>query len=56
MPYQSQAQMRKFFALEDEGKLPKGTAKKWAHETPDVKSLPEHKGEKPKRYSDMRKG
>lgn len=48
MPYKSIAQMRKFFAMESRGELPKGEAKKWAHETPNIKSLPEHK-KKPKR-------
>lgn len=32
--------MRKFFSLERQGKLKKGTAEKWAHETPNIKSLP----------------
>ncbi len=38
--------MKKFFVLEREGKLPKGTAREWAHETPDVKKLPEYKEKK----------
>ena len=42
MPYKSKAQMRKFFAMEAEGELPKGTARQWAHHTPDLKKLPEH--------------
>lgn len=32
--------MRKFFLLEKQGKLPKGTAEEWARETPNIKSLP----------------
>lgn len=42
MPYKSKAQMRKFFAMESKGELPKGTAKEWAHHTPDIKKLPDH--------------
>lgn len=42
MPYKSKAQMRKFFAMEAKGELPKGTAREWAHHTPDTKALPEH--------------
>jgi len=36
------AQMKLFFAKEKRGELPKGTAKAWAHKTPNIKSLPEH--------------
>jgi hypothetical protein len=43
MPYQSKAQMRKFFSMESKGELPKGKAEEWAHETPNIKDLPEHK-------------
>ena len=43
MPFKSKAQMRYFFWAEKKGKLPKGTAEKWAEETKDVKSLPERK-------------
>jgi len=42
MPFKSKAQMRAFFAKEKEGELPKGTAKKWANETPNISKLPEH--------------
>jgi hypothetical protein len=42
MPYRSKAQMRAFFAKEERGELPKGTAEKWAKHTPDISSLPEH--------------
>jgi len=34
------------FAAEDSGELPKGTAMRWAHETPNIKKLPEKKKEK----------
>lgn len=40
MPFESKAQMRKFFAMEKRGEIPKGTAKKWTHETPSIKKLP----------------
>lgn len=32
--------MKKFFVLEKQGKLPNGTAKEWADETPNIKKLP----------------
>lgn len=41
-PFKSMAQMRLFFAKEESGELPKGTAKRWAHETKNIKSLPGH--------------
>jgi len=46
MPFKSKAQQRWMFAAESRGELPKGTAKKWAEHTPDIKSLPEKKHEK----------
>lgn len=49
MPFKSQKQERKFFVLEKEGKLPEGTALKWAHETPDIKALPRYVDGKPKK-------
>ena len=33
--------MKKFFAMEKRGELKKGTAKRWAHHTSNIKSLPE---------------
>jgi hypothetical protein len=44
MPFQSKKQMKWAFAT---GKLGKGKAEEWAHETPDISGLPEHK--KPKK-------
>ena len=41
MPFKSRAQQRFMFAAEERGDVPKGTAKRWAHETKDIKSLPE---------------
>ena len=43
MPFKSKDQMRAFFAMEGRGDLPKGTAKRWAHETKNLKKLPEKK-------------
>ena len=40
MPYKSQAQVGKFFHMEAAGELPQGTARRWAHHTPDMKHLP----------------
>jgi hypothetical protein len=40
MPFKSKAQQKYMFAT-----MPK-TAKKWAHETKDIKSLPEKSGAK----------
>ena len=42
MPFKSKAQMKKFFVMEKQGKLPKGEAEKWAKETPNIKKLPNH--------------
>ena len=46
MPFKSKAQMGLFFAKEKRGELPKGKAEQWAHETPNIKKLPQyiHKG------------
>jgi len=42
MPFRSKRQNRKFRAMEARGELPKGTAHRWAHETPGgVRNLPE---------------
>lgn len=46
MPFKSKAQVKKFAILEKEGKLPKGTTKKWAAETPSMKKLPKKKKKK----------
>lgn len=45
-PYASKSQQRFMFAAEARGDVPKGTAKRWAHETPDIKSLSEKKRKK----------
>lgn len=50
MPYKSKRQMRKFFAMEKRGELPKGKAEEWAHETKNIKKLPDKvKSKKKKR-------
>jgi len=47
-PFKSKSQARLFFAKEARGELKKGEAEKWAHETPNIKRLPEkiHKKKK----------
>lgn len=42
MPFKSQAQRRKFYAMEDRGEISSETLKKWEEETPKGKKLPEH--------------
>jgi hypothetical protein len=41
MPFKSKAQQRFMFSAEAKGDLPKGTAKKWAKHTRNIKGLPE---------------
>ncbi len=41
MPFKSEAQRRKIYSLEEQGKIKKGTAAAWEAETP-KKKLPEH--------------
>ena len=48
MPFKSKAQQRYMFAAEKRGELKRGTAEKWAHETKDIKHLPERKKKKRK--------
>lgn len=43
MPFKSKAQARYFRVAEAQGKLPKGTAHRWAKHTPNMKQLPEKK-------------
>jgi len=40
MPFKSEAQRRKFYAMEEDGEIPKGTTARWEKETKD-KDLPE---------------
>lgn len=44
--FQSKAQQRKMFAMEERGELPKGKAKEWAKDTPNIEKLPEKKRKK----------
>jgi hypothetical protein len=46
MPFKSKAQQRFMFAAESRGEVPKGTARRWAHHTKSIKSLPERKHKK----------
>jgi hypothetical protein len=41
MPFKSQAQRRKFYAMADKGEISKKTVEKWEDETPKGKKLPE---------------
>jgi hypothetical protein len=50
MPYRSKKQHRYFRWAESEGKLPEGTASRWAHETADMKALPDKKKVKEASY------
>lgn len=56
MPYESKAQAKKFRVLEQEGKLKPGTASRWAHETRNLKRLPEHKRRQKKRGKTRSRG
>jgi len=49
MPFRSQRQRRFMFAAEARGDIEKGTAKRWAEHTPNIKSLPEKAKKKPKK-------
>lgn len=41
MPFKSRAQQRFMFAAEKRGELKRGTARKWARHTKNIKRLPE---------------
>lgn len=41
MPFKSKKQQRFMFAAEQRGEIKKGTAERWAKETPNIKALPE---------------
>jgi len=43
MPFQSQAQRRKFYAMANRGEISRDTVKEWEDATPKGKKLPEHK-------------
>ena len=44
MPFKSKAQQRKMFSMEERGEVKKGTAKRWAKHTPNMKTLPAKAG------------
>jgi hypothetical protein len=41
MPFKSDAQRRKFYAMEDRGEISEDTVDRWEDETPKGKKLPE---------------
>lgn len=49
MPFKSEAQRKFMFAEEARGGLSKGTAERWAHETPNIKNLPKRVKSKKKK-------
>lgn len=51
MPFKSQSQRRKFYAMESRGEISPGTVKKWEDHTPKNKKLPEHVAKKGKGMS-----
>lgn len=51
MPFKSKSQQRFFFAAEARGELPEGTARRWAHHTPEISKLPEKKRKRKKSAS-----
>lgn len=52
MPFKSKAQLRWMAAAEKEGKIPKGTFRRWLRHTKSIKDLPE-KAEKSSAQSDV---
>jgi hypothetical protein len=48
MPFQSKAQMKKCFAMRGRGQAKGWNCEEWAHKTPSLKKLPEHKPEEKK--------
>lgn len=49
MPFKSKAQMRKFYAMEARGEIPKGTTERWKRHTKSISKLPERKRKKKKK-------
>lgn len=56
MPFKSLSQLRRFFAMEARGELPKGTAKRWLKETPNVSELPARVKDKERKREAIRRG
>jgi hypothetical protein len=46
MPFKSKSQVAACFAKKDRGEAKGWNCEEWAHATPDIKKLPEHKKEK----------
>jgi len=55
MPYKSKSEQRLMFAKEAKGELPKGTAEEWAHETKNIKKLPEKVKKPVKKHKRLRR-
>jgi hypothetical protein len=51
MPFKSEAQRRKFYELQEQGKMSKATVDEWEKATPKDKKLPERIGPKPSGWS-----
>ena len=56
MPFKSKAQQRFMFAAEGRGDVPEGTARRFAHETKDIKRLPERKGKRKSKRKGGKRG
>ncbi len=58
MPFKSRKQQRFMFAAEKRGDLPRGTAERWARDTPNIKRLPERASGKrtPRAKSERKSG
>lgn len=54
MPFKSRSQARFMFAAQARGDLKPGTAEEWAHATPSIKKLPDHKGDSARKTASKR--
>ena len=55
MPFKSKSQQKFMFSAEKRGEIPKGTAKRWAKHTKNIKSLPERVKKSGKKKLNLRK-
>jgi hypothetical protein len=55
MPFKSKAQMKWMFAAEKRDEVKKGTAKRWAEHTPNLKKLPNKIGKAMKKKKKKKK-
>ena len=55
MPFKSDSQRKWMFAAEGRGEVAKGTAKRWAKHTPNIKTLPEQVGQGTRKKRKKRK-